>query len=134
MKPSRLFHFTDHGSLEFIRSEGLKPHADLWYLPGIGMAFPPDFPVVWLTTDERRCAISTGPDGMARITVELSPKDRRLHHWERWAKRHEPDFLAELNAFDPFDVTEGFGEHWFYTGIITPDKFTAIDVDPRDPR
>jgi hypothetical protein len=121
-KPSRFYHFTDRRHLKKIMTKGLTPTVEKH------CERPPVFePVVWLTTGTVDMFFCGEPE--VRITVNLSPNSKRLHHWPTWLKKHAPDYLAELYFWQEQDGDVSWQDYWFFTGTITPDKFTAIEVD-----
>jgi hypothetical protein len=125
-KPSRFYHFTHRLCLENILREGLRPSpGDLWC--ECGVEIPPYTPCVWLTAQKTNDLFAAGGPLGVCLTVNLLPS-KRLTHWATWLEKHEPDFFAALNAAAPFNTS--WHAYWHYRGVITPDKFTAIEVNP----
>jgi hypothetical protein len=132
-----LYHYTNREALKSILTEGLLPFpVDCWrecwseHCDGDGIicgdGFPPDFPVVWLT----KLVLDTTPTRDVRIKIELSPNRKRLVHLPKWLKRHAPDMFAKLNA--DADLFTGWLQHYWYKGIIMPDRFRGIDAITRE--
>ena len=132
------FHYTTRESLKSILTYGLIPSqvtcwredwSERWDSNGIMYidGFPPDFPVVWLTKLVLDHATPTQDVRIkdVRIKIELSPNRKRLVHLPKWLKRHAPDTFAKLDAEILFT---GWLQHYWYKGIIMPDKFRAIDA------
>jgi hypothetical protein len=132
------FHYTYCRHLQNILEEGLKPvpegEGNWKYYNNPLLTFPPDN-VVWLTTRKTAPAFFselllgdfTG-DVFMRIAVGLSPNCRRLHRWEPWLRKHDPLMYAVL---DTEEIDEdGWREHWFHVGTITPDKIEGVQFDP----
>jgi|SRR6266436_4334192 len=127
------YHYTTRKALKSILTEGLLPFPvqcwrecwfSKWGADGeIADGFPPDFPVVWLT----KLVLDTTPTRDVRIKIELLPNRKRLVHLPKWLKRHDPDMFTRMNA-DPDWLGQGWLEHYWYKGIITPDKFRGIDA------
>ena len=47
-----------------------------------------------------------------------------------WLEKHSPDWFATVSEDDPLDWWRR-DQHWFYTDVIAPDRFRAIDVIQR---
>jgi hypothetical protein len=126
------YHYTTREALKSILTYGLLPcPVECWredwsercdgdgvtYIDG----FPPDFPVVWLT----KLLLDSTPTRDVRIKIELLPNRKHLVHLPKWLKRHAPDTFAKLDA----DITfTGWLQHYWFKGIITPNKFRGIDA------
>jgi hypothetical protein len=132
------FHYTVRESLASILKEGLLPFpVTCWRedwcerCDGDGVmslaGFPPEFPVVWLTKLAAVDPYKRTQDPRiknVRIKIELSPS-RKLVHLPRWLKRNAPATYAKL---DEDVLFTGWLKHYWYKGIITPDKFRGIDT------
>jgi hypothetical protein len=127
----KFYHYTSYSKVHAILEEGLKPfnEEDGNFTGGDDYLFPVSCPpasgVVWLTT--RADAPEFFWSGRARLTVNLAPNSRCLHHWETWLRRHEPDFLrrCERGEID----RDSWREHWFYRGVISPRRFVELEAD-----
>jgi hypothetical protein len=122
------YHFTQLRRLESIREQGLKPMPEeqrnfIWPLGDLS----PDN-VVWLTAQPIMPVFFTAydidesqvPD--VRITVELAPKNRKLHNWKAWLRKHMPGVYAGDD--EPRDNV--WESYWFYEGTIK--KFVAVEA------
>jgi hypothetical protein len=125
----KFYHFTQSRRLERIREEGLRPmpEEERNFIFPLGDHSPDN--VVWLTSRPTIPAFYTdhidADCPVVRITVSLSPKNRRLHHWKAWLQKHMPDVFA---AHDVPDNDDDWTTFWFYEGTIK--KFVAVeDVD-----
>jgi hypothetical protein len=137
MIKKRFYHYSRCVHLENILAEGLKPSPageGIWDSCFFWLTLPPDN-IVWLTTtktapeffSELLCG-EVNEGILMRVTVNLSPNNRRLHHWPTWLQKHAPDVFI---ALDTGEIDEdGWHEHWFHEGPIAPSRIVAIDVDP----
>jgi hypothetical protein len=127
--------------LESILAEGIKPveegQGNWGFYPNPLLTFRPDNAVVWLTENKKApefCShllLGEVNEGiLMRVTVELSLNCRWLHCWRPWLRKHDPLLCAMLDNDVEMDEEEGWREHWFYDGVITPDKIVCIDFDP----
>jgi hypothetical protein len=127
----KFYHFTQSRRRERILEQGLKPvpeeERNFVWLP-FGDLSPDN--VLWLTACPIMPVFFTAynidesqiPD--VRITVDLAPTNRRLHHWKTWLQKQLPSVYAGDD--EPND--NAWESYWFYEGTIK--KFVAIeDVD-----
>ncbi len=122
-----LYHFTCRPWLPIIQYEGI--------VRGIAPISADDFrEMPNLTSDgdpfaqkwgQPRAGFTPHLRVCVRITLEIPPDDPRLISFDDFAARHgmTGEFCAQL------DEQGGFGaKHWYYyEGVVTPDKITAVD-------
>jgi len=62
-----------------------------------------------------------------RITVQLDPRDRNLHEWLPWARRHiDPEWLATLHPVIGGNLKKA--KSWrLYFGVIPCEAFVAVE-------
>jgi hypothetical protein len=136
MTKKLFYHFTQSRRLESILRDGLRPvpEQERNYIFLLGDNSPDD--VVWLTGGRQTIPVDVVCD--VCITVRLSPKDKQLHHWATWLKKHMPDVFSEIKAAETAEAVLDheilrddwvWRDFWFYEGTIAPGKFEAIEVE-----
>jgi hypothetical protein len=133
------YHFTQSQRLESIREQGLIPSSRSFGFEGnVDVPTPPYFPIVWLIQTQIKTASGVFVETVVkdvRITLALPIKNNKhLWHWATWLERYDPDYLRLLYADADATSHPGWAYYWFYTGVITPDKFRRIDANPVDRR
>jgi hypothetical protein len=125
----RLYHFTQSRHLERIREEGLVPSSRSFGFEGnIDLPTPPDVPCVWLTQRKRSAFAYNDKD--ACIQISLPVRSKGLWHWGVWLERHDPYFLRLLQSDAACISNPLWVYYWIFFGVITPDRFRGIDVNP----
>jgi hypothetical protein len=131
----KFFHFTQSRHLASIQKQGLVPSSrSFGFVGDVDIPTPPYFPIVWLTQTQVKTAADVFVETVVkhvRIKIELPIKTKELWHWATWLERYDPYYLRLLNTPNPGGL---WAYHWFFTGVITPDKFRGIDANPVDRR
>jgi hypothetical protein len=132
------YHYTQEWRMGSIWEEGLRPidEAKRNYFFILGDCAPDN--VVWLTTQRIDPISGDGTrdgDGVivadTRITLALSPKDRRLYHWASWLRKHMPAVFAAIASGEIPDRPT-WRDFWFYRGRISPSRFKAVEWNEDD--